>query len=66
MREGGEKFVFFRDVWGERHQIPGDGRNPNERVRYSQVPRELIHGRALAVFWPLKPFQGVWRLGWIH
>lgn len=66
VREGGEKFVFFRDVWGERHQIPGDGRNPNERVRYSQVPRELIHGRALAVFWPLKPFQGVWRLGWIH
>jgi hypothetical protein len=31
------------------------------------VPRELIVGRAVLVFWPLGPFAGdwrIWRLQW--
>jgi hypothetical protein len=30
------------------------------------VPRELILGRAIAVFWPIRPVQGLWRLGWLR
>jgi hypothetical protein len=30
------------------------------------VPRDLIRGRALAVFWPVIPWRGISRLKWIH
>jgi len=30
------------------------------------VPRELVVGRALAVFWPIRPFDGIWRLAWVR
>lgn len=77
-REGGENPSFgrladgapairFRDEWGEIHwfartavteeSLPGNA---------PLVPRELILGRALAVFWPIRPFDGLWRLGWLH
>ncbi len=77
-REGGENPSFgklpdgssavrFRDQWGEVHwfarQAIGQETLPgNEPL----VPRELVLGRAVAVFWPLKPTQGIWRLGWLR
>ena len=59
----------FRDQWGEIHWFgPGaalQGLRPN--VEDSPlVPRELILGRALAVFWPIRPFDGLWRVGWLR
>ncbi len=30
------------------------------------VPRELIQGRAVAVFWPISPSRGLWRRAWLH
>jgi hypothetical protein len=30
------------------------------------VPRELITGRALLVFWPISPRLRLWRLRWVR
>ena len=67
---GGElgTMFFFRDEWGTRHAcLDSERRNavPTNQLR-SQVPREMITGRALIVFWPLKPSLKLWRLKWIR
>lgn len=64
--EDGTQQVRFRDEWGEIHWF---GRNEaNESLPGSAplVPRDLILGRALAVFWPIRVTDGLWRLGWLH
>lgn len=58
--------IFFRDEWGERHTFTS-----RESMRGSvdpapYVPRGLITGRAVLVFWPLPPFGSVLRLKWIR
>ncbi len=58
--------IFLRDEWGERHVFQS-----GEAVRIADeacpfVPRELMTGRALLVFWPFVPSLGVYRLKWIH
>lgn len=61
--------VFFRDEWGELHDFvakPGS-LGPQEEAPY--VPRQLIVGRAVLVFWPLWPFTGdfsIWRLKFVR
>ena len=59
-----EREVRFRDLWGERHLLAG--RLAGELAGHHTVPRQLVQGRAVAIFWPIQPFTGVWRLGWIH
>lgn len=60
--------VRFRDVFGETWWLDGPGvpfaNPPSENAPF--VPRHLIQGRALAVFWPLSPRLGVYRWKWIH
>jgi signal peptidase I len=65
--EAGGPRVYFRDEWGELHDFPLEkgSLGPQEEAPY--VPRELIVGRAVLVFWPLGPFAGdwrIWRLQW--
>ena len=60
--------TFFRDEWGERYSFPSSAKRPvvggsGERAPF--VPRELIAGRALLVFWPLAPWKGILRLKWV-
>jgi hypothetical protein len=58
--------IWLRDEWGERHRLL---QRETEKLTYETapfVPRELILGRALAVFWPLDPFRGIYRWSWIH
>jgi hypothetical protein len=58
--------VWIRDEWGELHVFPERG---GEKIGYEKaglVPRTLITGRAVLVFWPHVPSLGVWRLKWIH
>jgi signal peptidase I len=58
--------VWLRDEWGELHVFPERG---GEKLGYEKaglVPRQLITGRAVLVFWPHVPSLGVWRLKWIH
>ena len=55
--------------WGERYSFASSSRRPvaggtGERAPF--VPRELIAGRALLVFWPLAPWKGVLRLKWVR
>jgi signal peptidase I len=48
--------MFFRDEWGELHTFfPKPGSGP-EFEQAPFVPRNLIVGRAVIVFWPLWPF----------
>jgi signal peptidase I len=59
--------IRFRDRWGEIHWfarkgITAESLPGNEPL----VPRELILGRALAVFWPIRPIDRLWRVGWLH
>ena len=56
---------FLRDVWGERRPFPVAG-EVTEFEHVPAVPRELIQGRAVLVFWPLKPIDGIWRTGWVR
>ena len=58
-----------KDVWGEVHWFPHAAvlaNYPTLPVNSPLVPRELILGRALAIFWPIKPLDGLWRVGWLH
>lgn len=62
-----ESWTGFRDRWGERHWFSRtEGGEAGPPWPAPLVPRELIQGRAIAVFWPLKPTRGLWRLGWLH
>ena len=55
---------FFRDEYGERHVFPARGRKRVHATPF--VPRDMIAGRALLVFWPYVPSLDVYRLGWIR
>ena len=59
---------FFKDKWGTMHSALDSERKHAEpsNVLSSQVPKRLITGRALIVFWPLKPSFWLWRLKWIR
>lgn len=60
--------TFFRDEWGELYWAPSrevrSASPPLEPAPF--VPRELITGRAVVVFWPFKLGLRLWRLKWIH
>jgi signal peptidase I len=64
--EAGGPRLFFRDEWGELHTFLQKDAERGETLQAPFVPRELIVGRALLVFWPNNPFNGlgVWRLKW--
>jgi signal peptidase I len=61
----GTPAIRFRDHYGERHwfartEVLSESFPGNEPL----VGRELILGRVLAVFWPIRPMDGLWRVGW--
>lgn len=58
--------VFFRDEWGDRHTFFSRDATRLEPEPAPFVPRELITGRAVAVFWPFVPSLGVYRLKWVN
>ncbi|MEW6073091.1 MAG: signal peptidase I [Planctomycetota bacterium] len=64
-REGGN-LTRFVDEWGEVHWLSGDEMEMEEAVYAPFVPRRLILGRALAVFWPLDPRLDLYRLRWVN
>lgn len=66
---GGATFeTWFRDEWGELYHWEGDSTEkvPSSFEEASMVPRHLITGRAMVVFWPIKPDLDVYRLKWIR
>ncbi|MBK7642298.1 MAG: signal peptidase I [Planctomycetes bacterium] len=58
--------LFFRDQWGELHNFLEKDAEKGSSIAAPYVPRELVIGRALLVFWPNNPMNGlnVWRLKW--
>jgi len=62
--------TLFRNIFGQLHTIPGDrvlGHFANQEIAsYNSLPGEMLLGKALAVFWPLRPFSPVWRLKWVR
>jgi signal peptidase I len=62
----GVAFTGFRDEWGNSWWMPSDRVQRDLEASAPLVPRQLIQGRALATFWPLQPWKGVMRLGWLH
>lgn len=62
----GEALYRFLDEWGEAAWLPKAEVAPGLEFRAPFVPRHLIQGRAVAVFWPLKPHRSLWRLTWLH
>ncbi len=66
----GEMLTWFRDEWGELHVFPTADEEPQLGGLTGRsapfVHRDLIGGRALLVFWPVKPWRGITRLKWIH
>ena len=59
-------FLVFEDEWGETHWFPSGTVEslPPEDAPF--VPGHMIQGKALAVFWPLNPRQGIYRFKWIN
>jgi len=62
----GGAMQWFRDEYGELHNWRlADARTLSpEGVPF--VPRELITGRAVVVFWPISMSYRLWRLQWVR
>jgi signal peptidase I len=59
--------IRFRDEGGEIHWFGREAITSQSLPGNAPfVPRELILGRALAVFWPIRPLDRLWRFGWLH
>lgn len=63
---GDEPLVWLRDEWGEPHLFRAADANLLPPVEIPFVPRELVTGRALAVFWPIDPLRGIRRFKWVR
>lgn len=64
--EPGGPLTFFVDEWGEKHWFERDSyRRPAPELA-PFVPRAMIQGKALAVFWPLDPLRDIWRAKWVN
>jgi len=64
--DDGRTWTFFHDEFGERHVFPRAAAEPLTPVDAAFVPRKMINGRALLVFWPIVPRLDVYRLKWVH
>jgi hypothetical protein len=58
--------VFLRDEWGDLHDFIARQDQAPKTEWAPFVRREMIVGRAVAVFWPLSLAHKVWRLQWVH
>ena len=58
--------TYLVDEWGERHWYARDEVERRSPQPAPFVPRKMIQGKALAVFWPLDPRRGIWRFKWVN
>ena len=58
--------VFLRDEWGDLHTFVSDESATANLEWAPFVRRDMILGRAVAVFWPFSFKYKVWRLQWVH
>jgi len=64
----GRDIMTFRDEFGGLHTFTDEEMKGASRILQPAplVPRNLLLGRALAVFLPVPPFAPVARIGWVH
>ena len=62
----GGAMQWFRDEFGELHHWRAAEARTVTPEAVPFVPRELVTGRAVVVFWPLSPSYRLWRLQWVH
>ncbi len=62
----GNPVQLFRDHWGERYVLAEGDAVQGVQEPWPLVTRDLIQGRVFSVFWPVKPWNDVWRFGWIR
>ena len=60
--------TWFRDSFGELHAYEAGEVFESDQVLTPEpfVPLAMMQGRAVSVFWPIKPFDDVWRFKWVH
>jgi signal peptidase I len=58
--------VFLRDEWGDLHTFMSTESATANLEWAPFVRRDMILGRAVAVFWPFSFKYKVWRLQWVH
>jgi signal peptidase I len=56
----------FRDEWGELHWFRSADADALSPIQSPFVPRDMVQGHAIAVFWPLSPLRGIYRLKWVN
>ena len=56
--------TWFRDEWGElHHYLPSEFQSAKPMTQPAPfVRRDQILGRAISVFWPIRPFDGILRV----
>ncbi len=57
---------WIRDEWGELRSFPLAQTRWLDTEPWPFVPREMILGRALAVFWPIAPSHDIYRIRWVR
>jgi len=62
----GRRHRLLVDEFGERAWIPSDELEVLRDEDVPFVPRSMVQGKALAVFWPLDPLEGIYRLSWVR
>ncbi|MFT6362906.1 MAG: hypothetical protein ACJAZ8_001316, partial [Planctomycetota bacterium] len=60
--------TWFRDTFGELHSYEaGEVFEVDRPIKAEPfVALGMMQGRAVSVFWPIKPFDDVWRFKWVH
>ena len=58
--------IRFLDEWGEPHWFRHGAAEKLSPEPAPFVPREMVQGKALAVFWPLDPRRSIYRLRWVN
>jgi len=58
--------THFVDEWGEPHWLKNEDILARRVEASPFVPREMIQGKAVAVFWPLDPRRDIFRLKWVN
>jgi len=58
--------TYFVDEWGEPHWMKNSDIISRRTTPSPFVPREMIQGKAVAVFWPLDLRRDIFRIRWVN
>lgn len=59
-------WLRLEDEYGETHIFPSSRAEQLLPLESPFVPREMVLGKAMAVFWPFNPITEIYRLKWVN